>query len=252
MCSHLSPVRPQFCYTSKLPDICCQSIFSLTYSSRRKFRQSAADPIGSAAEQICSAQVRRVRGGFRGGLFYSASKMNLADSAADLVGPTRTYADPGGVRRGIVPPLRLPRTRAGVFQSFPRRKFRQSAADPPWSEADCRGTNLVRRVRGGFRVGNFYSAKNKNCRIPRRRQSDPLGPTRTQADSIGVRRAAELFRQLYYRYSASSRRSPRGFGWSPPVSSGCSPVCPCYGPLISRARSARRRRRRKISFQGSD
>ena len=34
--------------------------------------------------------------------------MNLADSAADLVGPTRTYADPGGVRRGIVPPLRLP------------------------------------------------------------------------------------------------------------------------------------------------
>ena len=80
------------------------------------------------------------------------------------------------------------RTRADVFQSFPRRKFRQSAADPPWSEADCRGTNLVRRVRGGFRVGNFYSAKNKNCRIPRRRRSDPLGPTRTQADSIGVRR----------------------------------------------------------------
>ena len=27
MCSHLSPVRPQFCYTSKLPDICRQSIF---------------------------------------------------------------------------------------------------------------------------------------------------------------------------------------------------------------------------------
>ena len=111
------------------------------------------------------------------------------------------------------------RTRADVFQSFPRRKFRQSAADPPWSEADCRGTNLVRRVRGGFRVGNFYSAltddirlpfslgekrklraargsgitatnsaKNENCRIPRRRRSDPLGPTRTQADSIGVRR----------------------------------------------------------------
>ena len=44
---------------------------------------SAADPIGSAAEQICSAAVR-------GGLFYSAREMNLADSAAYLIGPTRT------------------------------------------------------------------------------------------------------------------------------------------------------------------
>ena len=35
---------------------------------------------------------------------------------------------------------------------------------------------------------NFYSAKNKICRIPRRRQSHPLAPTRTQVDSIGVRR----------------------------------------------------------------
>ena len=78
--------------------------------------------------------------------------------------------------------------RADVFQSFPRRKFRQSASDPPRTDADCRGINLVRRVRGGFRVGNFYSAKNKICRIPRRRQSDPLAPIRTQADSIGVRR----------------------------------------------------------------
>ena len=51
-----------------------------------------------------------------------------------------------------------------------------------------RGTNLVRRVRGGFRVGNFYSAKKIFCRIPPRRRSDLLGPTRTQADSIGVRR----------------------------------------------------------------
>ena len=80
------------------------------------------------------------------------------------------------------------RMRADVFQSFPRRKFRQSASDPPRTDADCRGINLVRRVRGGFRVGNFYSAKNKICRIPRRRQSDPLAPIRTQADSIGVRR----------------------------------------------------------------
>ena len=77
--------------------------------------------------------------------------------------------------------------RADVFQSFPRRKFRQSASDPPRTDADCRGINLVRRVRGGVRGGNFYSAKNKICRIPRRRQSDPLAPIRTQADSIGVR-----------------------------------------------------------------
>ena len=77
---------------------------------------------------------------------------------------------------------------ADVFQSFPPRKFRQSAADPPCSEADSRGTYLVRRVRGGFRVGNFYSAKKNFCRIPPRRRSDILGPTRTQADSIGVRR----------------------------------------------------------------
>ena len=80
------------------------------------------------------------------------------------------------------------RMRADVFQSFPRRKFRQSASDPPRTDADCRRINLVRRVRGGFRVGNFYSAKNKICRIPRRRQSDPLAPIQTQADSIGVRR----------------------------------------------------------------
>ena len=78
--------------------------------------------------------------------------------------------------------------RADVFQSFPRRKFRQSASDPPRTDADCRGINLVRRVCGGVRGGNFYSAKNKICRIPRRRQSDPLAPIRTQADSIGVRR----------------------------------------------------------------
>ena len=50
------------------------------------------------------------------------------------------------------------------------------------------GNNLVCRVRGVFRVGNFYPAKNFFWRIPRRRQSDPPGPTRTQADSIGVRR----------------------------------------------------------------
>ena len=37
MCSHLSPVRPQFCYTSKLPDFCRQYIFSPTYSSRFAF-----------------------------------------------------------------------------------------------------------------------------------------------------------------------------------------------------------------------
>ena len=80
------------------------------------------------------------------------------------------------------------RMRADVFQSFPRRKFCQSASDPPRTDADCRGINLVCRVRGGFRIGNFHSAKNKICRIPRRRQSDPLAPTRTQADSIGVRR----------------------------------------------------------------
>ena len=81
------------------------------------------------------------------------------------------------------------RMRADVFQSFPRRKFRQSASDPPRTATDCRGINLVRQVRGGFRVGNFYSAKNKICRIPRRRQSDLLAPIpRTQADSIGVRR----------------------------------------------------------------
>ena len=80
------------------------------------------------------------------------------------------------------------RTLADVFGSFPRRKFRQSAADPPWSEADCRGTNLFRRVRGGVRVGNFYSAKKIFCRIPPRRRSDPLGLSRTFSDSIGVRR----------------------------------------------------------------
>ena len=76
---------------------------------RRKFRQSAADPIGSAAEQICSAAVRRVRGGFRGGIFCSAAKLNLADSAGVRRGPARTQADPGGVRGGIVPPWELPR-----------------------------------------------------------------------------------------------------------------------------------------------
>ena len=75
---------------------------------RRKFRQSAADPIGSAAEQICSAAVRRVRGGFRGGIFCSAAKLNLADSAGVRRGPARTQADPGGVRGGIVPPWELP------------------------------------------------------------------------------------------------------------------------------------------------
>ena len=37
MCSHLSPVRPHFCYTSKLPDFCRQFIFSTTYSSRFAF-----------------------------------------------------------------------------------------------------------------------------------------------------------------------------------------------------------------------
>ena len=37
ICSHLSPIRPQFCYTSKLPDICRQFIFSLAYSSRFAF-----------------------------------------------------------------------------------------------------------------------------------------------------------------------------------------------------------------------
>ena len=98
---------------------------------RRKFRQSAADPIGSAAEQICSAAVRRVRGGFRGGIFCSAAKLNLADSAGVRRGPARTQADPGGVRGGIVPPWELPWMLADVFQSFPPRKFRQSAADPP-------------------------------------------------------------------------------------------------------------------------
>ena len=75
---------------------------------RRKFRQSAADPIGSAAEQICSAAVRRVRGGFRGGIFCSAAKLNLADSAGVRRGPARTQADPGGVRGGIAPPWELP------------------------------------------------------------------------------------------------------------------------------------------------
>ena len=76
---------------------------------RRKFRQSAADPIGSAAEQICSAAVRRVRGGFRGGIFCSAAKLNLADSAGVRRGPARTQADPGGVRGGIAPPWELPK-----------------------------------------------------------------------------------------------------------------------------------------------
>ena len=126
---------------------------------------------------------------------------------------------------------------ADVFQSFPPRKFRQSAADPPWSEADCRGTYLVRRVRGGFRVGNFYSAKKFFCRIPPRRRSDPFGPTRTQADSIGVRRgivpplilpnrgvrevfvgghlSSELFRQ-FAAESARIRPYPRGVRRSPP------------------------------------
>ena len=75
-----------------------------------------------------------------------------------------------------------------LFSAFRRRKFRQSAADPPWSEADCRGTNSFHRVRGGFRVGNFYSAKKIFCRIPPRRRSDPLGLSRTFSDSIGVRR----------------------------------------------------------------
>ena len=76
---------------------------------RRKFRQSAADPIGSAAEQICSAAVRRVRGG----IFCSAAKLNLADSAGVRRGPARTQADPGGVRGGIVPPWELPLIRRG-------------------------------------------------------------------------------------------------------------------------------------------
>ena len=77
---------------------------------RRKFRQSAADPIGSAAEQICSAAVRRVRGG----IFCSAAKLNLADSAGVRRGPARTQADPGGVRGGIVPPWELPSQGLGL------------------------------------------------------------------------------------------------------------------------------------------
>ena len=52
--------------------------------------------------------VRRVRGGFRGGIFCSAAKLNLADSAGVRRGPARTQADPGGVRGGIVPPWELP------------------------------------------------------------------------------------------------------------------------------------------------
>ena len=75
----------------------------------------------------------------------------------------------------------------GRFAVFLAAEVCQSAADRRWSKADSRGTNLVCRVRSGFRVGNFYSAKNKNCRIPGRRRSDPLGPTWTQAHSIGVR-----------------------------------------------------------------
>ena len=72
--------------------------------------------------------------------------------------------------------------RADVFQSLPRRKFRQSAADPPWSEVDCRGTNFVRRVRGGFRVGNFYPPKNffGGFRV---------GGNRTHSDSGGLNRS---------------------------------------------------------------
>ena len=96
---------------------------------------------------------------------------------------------------------------ADVFQSFLRRKFRQSATDPPWSEADCLGTNFVRRVCGGFRVGNFYSAKKFFWRIPRRRQSDPIGPTRTQSES-----AAELFRHLDYPMRGGHRRREIGGG----------------------------------------
>ena len=90
----------------------------------------------------------------------------------------------------------------GRFWVFSAAKFRQSAADPPWSEADCRGTNLFRRVRGGFRVGNFYSAKNffVGFRLGGdRTHSDFLRLSRTQSES-----AAELFRQLYYRHLYSS------------------------------------------------
>ena len=88
---------------------------------RRKFRQSAADPIGSAAEQICSAAVRQVRGG----IFCSAAKLNLADSAGVRRGPARTQADPGGVRGGIVPPWELPirwsHDPRHIVQSTPKR-----------------------------------------------------------------------------------------------------------------------------------
>ena len=89
---------------------------------------------------------------------------------------------------------------ADVFQSFPPRKFRQSAADPPWSEADCRGTYLVRRVRGGFRVGNFYSAKkifgnSHGGTIPPRTPPGSAwvraGPRRTPAESAKFNFAAE-------------------------------------------------------------
>ena len=127
---------------------------------RRKFRQSAADPIGSAAEQICSAAVRRVRGGFRGGIFCSAAKLNLADSAGVRRGPARTQADPGGVRGGIVPPWELPpdprRTTAELIYSA------ESAADsaseifiPP------------KKFFVGFRLGGD------------RTNSDPLGLNRS-------------------------------------------------------------------------
>ena len=125
----------------------------------------------------------------------------------------------GLLEKSVAETLRLIqwRMRADVFQSFPRREFCQSAADPPWSEADCRRTNLVR---SRFRVGNFDSAKNffGGFRVRDNRiRSDPLGLRRTQSES-----AAELFRHLDYlaedffsaKNSASLRQSPRETAWN--------------------------------------
>ena len=125
------------------------------------------------------------------------------------------------------------RIQADVFRPFRRRKFRQSTTDPPWSEADCLGTNLVCRVRSGFRVGNFYSAKKFFWWIPRRRQSDPIGPTRTQADSVGVRHGIVPPPRL--PVSAG-----KGLGLSPPIG-GLS--LPTGGLSPPREKSAKRTRR---------
>ena len=75
--------------------------------------------------------------------------------------PGRTVPRTGLLEKSAADSLGLLdwRMRADVFSVISAAEVPPICRGSALVEADCLGTNLVRQVRGGFRVGNFYSAK---------------------------------------------------------------------------------------------